>query len=93
MNLHGEHEVEACALMGSKGLRVYKDYDEQGKALRHDMSNAKRMLQRTPKTMAPIMAAGDPLRTPRLKTTSCRVPIQGCRSPTQQPCCGKVINK
>ena len=60
----GEHEVEACALMGSEGLRVYKDYDEQGKALWHDLSNAKRMLQRTPKTMAPIIAAGDPLKDP-----------------------------
>ena len=61
-NLHGDQEVEACALMGSEGVRVYKDYDDQGKVRRHDLSNPKRMLQRTPKTRAcatfPVDAAG-----------------------------------
>ena len=48
--------------MGSEGVRVYKDYDDQGEARRHDLSTPKRMLQRTPKTRAcatfPVDAAG-----------------------------------
>ena len=52
VNLHGEHEVQACKGLASKGVIVYYDYDEEGNAVRHRLSNTKRMLERAPATRA-----------------------------------------